>query len=184
MARPKAWARPGAYPEGVRDDCAAEREATGPSARGHHRRLWNFGTRQQVAIAEWHIVGYDVPVSVWRADRVAEGACLLSEYSPKDYLGFESPALRQTMSAPTRKIAGRRFAFYLPRPPWTRTRSLARIAPHALGRTRLAHTLLMGRAIRAPTLSAPASQDGYPPHKEPGFWMSSTDRCASRVDHL
>lgn len=26
-------ARPGAYPEGVRDDCAAEREATGPSAR-------------------------------------------------------------------------------------------------------------------------------------------------------
>ena len=115
---------------------------------------------------------------------MAEGACLLSEYSPKDYLGFESPALRQTMSAPTRRIAGRRFAFYLPRPPWTRTRSLARIAPHALGRTRLAHTLLMGRAIRAPTLSAPASQDGYPPHKEPGFWMSSTDRCASRVDHL
>ena len=165
-------------------------------AHGHRRRPWNFGTRQQVAIAEWHIVGYDVQVSVWRADRVAEGACLLSEYSPKDYLGFESPALRQTMSAPTRKIAGRRFAFYLSRrqrqmcirdrshPPLTRARTLARIAPHALGRTRLAHTSLMGRAIRAPTLSAPASQDGYPPHKEPGFWMSSTDRCASRVDHL
>ncbi len=84
-------------------------------AHGHRRRPWNFGTRQQVAIAEWHIVGYDMRVSVWRADRVAEGACLLSEYSPKDYLGFESPALRQTMSAPARKIAGRRFAFYLPR---------------------------------------------------------------------
>ena len=184
MAHPKAWARPGAYPEGVRDDCAAEREATGPSARGHHRRPWNFGTRQQVAIAEWHIVGYDVQVSVWRADRVAEGACLLSEYSPKDYLGFESPALRQTMSAPTRRIAGRRFAFYLSRPPLTRARALARIAPHALGRTRLAHTSLMGRAVQAPTRSAPASQDGYPPHQEPGCWMSSTGRCASRVDHL
>lgn len=103
-------------------------------AHGHRRRPWDFGTRQQVAIAEWHIVGYDVQVSVWRADRVAEGACLLSEYSPKDYLGFESPALRQTMSAPTRRIAGRRFAFYLSRPPWTRARTLARIAPHALGR--------------------------------------------------
>ena len=77
-------------------------------------------------------MGYNVPVFVWRADRVAEGACLLSEYSPKDYLGFESPALRQTMSAPTRKIAGRRFAFYLSRLPWTRARTLARIAPHAL----------------------------------------------------
>lgn len=103
-------------------------------AHGHRRRPWNFGTRQQVAIAEWHIVGYDVQVSVWRADRVVEGACLLSEYSPKDYLGFESPALRQTMSAPARKIAGRRFAFYLSRPPLTRARTLARIAPHALGR--------------------------------------------------
>ena len=103
-------------------------------AHGHRRRPWNFGTRQQVAIAEWHIVGYDVQVSVWRADRVAEGACLLSEYSPKDYLGFESPALRQTMSAPTRMIAGRRFAFYLSHPPLTR----ARIAPHALG-SHLAH---------------------------------------------
>ena len=103
-------------------------------AHGHRRRPWNFGTRQQVAIAEWRIVGYDMRVSVWRADRVAEGACLLSEYSPKDYLGFESPALRQTMSAPARKIAGRRFAFYLSRPPLTRTHTLARIAPHALGR--------------------------------------------------
>lgn len=99
-------------------------------AHGHRRRPWNFGTQEQVAIAEWHIVGYDMQVSVWRADRVVEGACLLSEYSPKDYLGFESPALRQTMSAPARKIAGRRFAFYLSRPPLTR----ARIAPHALGR--------------------------------------------------
>ena len=146
---------------------------------GHHRRPWNFGTRQRVAIAEWHIVGYDVQASVWRADRVAEGACLLSEYSPKDYLGFESPALRQTMSAPTRKIAGRPL----------RSICLARLGrvpapwPASL-RTRLAHTLLMGRAIQAPTRSAPASQDGYPPHKEPGFWMSSTNRCASRVDHL
>lgn len=153
-------------------------------AHGHRRRPWDFGTRPQVAIAEWHIVGYDVQVSVWRADRVAEGACLLSEYSPKDYLGFESPALRQTMSAPTRKIAGRRFAFYLSHPPWTRARTLARIAPHALGRTRLTHTSLVGRAVQAPTRSAPASQDGYPPHQEPGCWMSSTDRCASRVDHL
>lgn len=69
---------------------------------------------------------------------MVEGACLLSEYSPKDYLGFESPALRQTMSAPTRKIAGRRFAFYLSRPPLTRARTLARIASHALG-SYLAH---------------------------------------------
>lgn len=98
-------------------------------------------------------MGYDVPVFVWRADRVAEGACLLSEYSPKDYLGFESPALRQTMSAPTRKIAGRRFAFYLSRPPWTRARTLARIAPHALD-SYLAH----GSGHPRPhTRSAPSS---------------------------
>ena len=32
--------------------------------------------------------------SYWRADREAEGARLLSEYTPKAYLGFESPALR------------------------------------------------------------------------------------------
>ena len=151
-------------------------------AHGHRRRPWDFGTRQQVAIAEWHIVGYDVQVFVWRADRVAEGACLLSEYSPKDYLGFESPALRQTMSAPTRRIAGRRFAFYL-------SRCLARLGrvpapwPASL-RTRLTHTSLVGRAVQAPTRSAPASQDGYPPHQELGCWMSSTDRCASRADYL
>ena len=29
-----------------------------------------------------------------RADREAEGARLLSEYTPQGYLGFESPALR------------------------------------------------------------------------------------------
>ena len=32
---------------------------------------------------------------IWRADREAEGARLLSEYAPKGHLGFESPALRQ-----------------------------------------------------------------------------------------
>ena len=31
----------------------------------------------------------------WRADREAEGARLLSEYTPQGYLGFESPLLRQ-----------------------------------------------------------------------------------------
>ena len=33
----------------------------------------------------------------WRADREAEGARLLSEYTPQGYLGFESPALRQSL---------------------------------------------------------------------------------------
>ena len=32
-----------------------------------------------------------------RADREAEGARLLSEYTPKGYLGFESPALRHVL---------------------------------------------------------------------------------------
>ena len=35
----------------------------------------------------------------WRADREAEGARLLSEYTPKGYLGFESPALRHFILA-------------------------------------------------------------------------------------
>ena len=34
-----------------------------------------------------------------RADREAEGARLLSEYTPQGYLGFESPALRQNAQA-------------------------------------------------------------------------------------
>ena len=34
-----------------------------------------------------------------RADREAEGARLLSEYTPQGYLGFESPALRQFHSS-------------------------------------------------------------------------------------
>ena len=36
-----------------------------------------------------------IPTHIRRADREAEGARLLSEYSPKGNLGFESPALRQ-----------------------------------------------------------------------------------------
>ena len=37
----------------------------------------------------------------WRADREAEGARLLSEYTPKGYLGFESPALRHLLKHKT-----------------------------------------------------------------------------------
>ncbi len=47
---------------------------------------------------------------IWRADREAEGARLLSEYSPKGNLGFESPALRQI--AQTRPALARRVFFY------------------------------------------------------------------------
>lgn len=40
-------------------------------------------------------------MSTRRADREAEGARLLSEYTPQGYLGFESPALRHLpMKAP------------------------------------------------------------------------------------
>ena len=44
-----------------------------------------------------------------RADREAEGARLLSEYSPKGNLGFESPALRQLTRHAARALLGRRF---------------------------------------------------------------------------
>ena len=36
-----------------------------------------------------------------RSDREAEGARLLSEYTPQGYLGFESPLLRQSNVAST-----------------------------------------------------------------------------------
>ena len=41
---------------------------------------------------------------VWRADREAEGARLLSEYRTKSYLGFESPALRQTIRTQSKEF--------------------------------------------------------------------------------
>ena len=41
---------------------------------------------------------------IWRADREAEGARLLSEYRTKSYLGFESPALRQTIRTQSKEF--------------------------------------------------------------------------------
>ena len=52
------------------------------------------------------ILGYDSLAPLWRADREAEGARLLSEYTPQGYPGFESPALRHGLS---RRPVGRRF---------------------------------------------------------------------------
>ena len=48
---------------------------------------------------------------VWRADREAEGARLLSEYRTKSYLGFESPALRQTIQTQPKQF-GWVFLFF------------------------------------------------------------------------
>jgi hypothetical protein len=49
--------------------------------------------------------------AIWRADREAEGARLLSEYRTKSYLGFESPALRQYMQPAGHLMSG---GFFIP----------------------------------------------------------------------
>ncbi len=79
----------------------------------HQRDGWGY-----VSVVSGGVMGYHAWALPWRADREAEGARLLSEYSPKDYLGFESPALRQSILPGWLARPGFTFCLTVPLDTW------------------------------------------------------------------